>query len=225
MAFTQRTTFWHYVFQIFTVFLGVMLAFLVNNWKETYSNQRVQQQYWHNFLEEVSENDQQLDSTITEMEKKLSRMDQHIQLLKTGTIPGDSLQSMLEMIARLNMMTFQTATYEAIKSGGAWHLFTHQNQLLTLIKYYNMVEAAKMLQHFLTTYFNQHTIPFLQARIHFLNLKGNARILQNLEFQNIYLVNFSLRKQLLAQYKTLQALGKRILQSTATPPVEEPSHE
>ena len=202
---------WKHLFDIFTVFLGVMLAFLVNSWKEEHANQRLRQQYWKNFLEEVTENTSRLDSTFTILDARLNRMGDHIQSLEAGNLPKDSLQAMLQILTRLNLVAFQTATYEAIKSSGAWHLFDPRSQLLTVIRYYQQIEAAQTVQDFLTTYFNQHTIPFLQKHINFLSLNGDTGILNNPEFQNIYLVNYSLRNQLKEQYQKLRNISRTIL--------------
>ncbi|GEM_PF-7031747 len=202
---------WRQLFDIFTVFLGVMLAFWANNWKEERADRRLLQQYWQNFIEEVARNDRQLDSTIALQDHLLRRMSNYLEQMQQGALPPDSLTPLLQTLTHLHLIEPQTAAYEALKGSRAWHLFDPQTQLFPLIRYYQHIKAVKTVQDFLTTYFNQHTVPFLQKHISFLSMEGDPALLHHIEFQNICLAHYSFQSRLNEECKKLRAQGQKIL--------------
>ncbi len=210
-------SYWKYFFDIFTVFLGVMLAFMVNNWKDDWHNRQLRQQYWTNFFQEISANQQEMDSVIAINQQRVQHMQRLVQMLQnTPTLSKDSLHTILNLLTRLNMIQLRTATYEAAKNSGIWHLFTNQAIMIQLVQYYQKVEEVQWLQEIFLRFFNQQTIPYLQKHVDFLSLNVKHDLLQEVEFRNIFIVQYTLLDQLVNQYRELQQLGKQILNQTTS---------
>ncbi len=203
---------WKQFFDIFTVFLGVMLAFMVNSWKEEWHNRQLRQQYWANFYQEIRANQQEMDSVLTINQKRLARMAQWVNALQNAqSISQDSLPAMLNLITRMNMVQLRTATYEAAKNSGIWHLFTNERRMIQLVHYYQKIQELRLLQDIYLKFFNQQTIPYLQKHVDFLTLAVRRNLLKEVEFRNIFVVHYSLLGQLVSAYRELYQLGSQIV--------------
>ncbi len=217
MSRWKNFSYWKYFFDIFTVFLGVMLAFMANNWKDDWHNRQLRQQYWTNFFQEITANQQEMDSVIAINQQRVQQMQRLVQVMQnTPTLSKDSLHTILNLLTRVNMIQLRTATYEAAKNSGIWHLFTNQAIMIQLVQYYQKVEEVQWMQEIFLRFFNQQTIPYLQKHVDFLSLNVKHNLLQEVEFRNIFIVQYTLLDQLVNQYRELQQLGKQILNQTTS---------
>jgi len=202
-----------YVFEVFTVFLGVTLAFLVNHWQEETRKEALRQEYWQSFLREVKSNQSELDSVITRNTAKLNQMQEVAQKWRQKKLEVAALDEILNLLTNLNIVAFRTSTYEAVKSGGTWHIFTNTRLVLDVIRYYHLISEAKILQDILLDQFNHNILAFLQTHVDFLMEDSDSSLLKNRQMRNIFALSLSLQQQLQEKYQEVFEQGQEVLKS------------
>jgi hypothetical protein len=73
----------HFV-ELIVVFIGITLAFMLNNWRENNNNQEMAEKYLNSFRNDIAYDHTQLDSIINSNENKLQRINQFISSLKVN---------------------------------------------------------------------------------------------------------------------------------------------
>jgi len=205
-----------YVFEVFTVFLGVTLAFLVNHWQEETRKEALRQEYWQSFLREVESNQSELDSVLNRNTAKLNRMQEVAQKWRQKQLDAAELGEVLNLLTNLNIVAFRTSTYEAVKSGGTWHIFTDTRRVLDVIRYYHLITETRILQDILLDQFNHNILAFLQNNVDFLMEEPDSSLLQNRQMKNIFALSLSLQQQLQEKYQEVFAQGQKVLKSLAS---------
>ncbi|MFS4494107.1 hypothetical protein [Maribacter sp. 2308TA10-17] len=180
---------WHHLFlQAIVVFLGVTVAFLLNNWASNRHEKKLVKLYKQALLEDVSTNINELkravknDSLwIKSTGNLLDYLDEH----QSAVV--DSLQIIFDRTRYAHRVNPQKATYHSMEASGQLNLLSDFNLKKEIVKYYNgSVVKVEYAENYLWNFINSEVIPhalisYNRHEKEFLNPQRDAvRYLNNL---------------------------------------------
>lgn len=200
----------HFI-ELIVVFIGITLAFMLNNWRESYKNQQLEKKYLIGFHDDIVHDYTQLDTIINANERKLCRANQVIKILKNGNLQTDSAMVFIGDMVQIHLFFPKVNTYESIKNSGNLNIITDYKLKETLIKYYQSFEGKKLQEDYYKLYINEYVIPFVYENMDFLNQEIiNKKSINNYEFNNLILGYYQLLVQLIDNYKNIYEMNKEL---------------
>jgi len=201
----------NHLVELLVVFIGISLAFMLNNWRENRSDQIMAEKYINSFRNDIEYDFAQLDSIISRDEKKLDRFIQLIKSLKDNSATISDAERIIGDMATLNPFMPKISTYESIKNSGHLNLLTDYNIRERLIQYYQSLEDKKLVEEMNMLYMNNYIIPFIHENADFMKGKIiNRNIIKNHNFTNLVLGYYQLLLQQVDAYKNLSELNKEL---------------
>ncbi|NOX38063.1 MAG: hypothetical protein GXO78_11045 [Calditrichaeota bacterium] len=213
MSRSTSRRWWQYGFELFTVFLGVSLAFLVNRWQENQRGLQLKQEYLKSFYTEVQHNQMELDSVIQSNAAKIFRLQRMMDQITERRLHGDTLVAMMRTVLSLHLLEPGTSVFDAAKYSGRLNVLDDPALEQELVRYYKNIQEIRVVQEFLTQHFQQQLLPYLQERFDLLRGRlVNRSMLSDPQFGNLVSIHFSLVQQNLQLYRKVQRSGEQLLE-------------
>ena len=133
----------NHIIELIVVFIGITLAFMLNNWRENHSDRLMAEKYINSFRNDISYDHAQLDSIINSNEDKLERIGLFITSLKNKNPTIEDAERIMGDMAEINPFIPKINTYESIKNSGNLNLLTNYDIREKLIQYYQSFEEKK----------------------------------------------------------------------------------
>jgi hypothetical protein len=207
----QKIDWINHFIELIVVFIGITLAFMLNNWRESYNNQQLENKYLVGFHNDISDDSAELNTTIKWNEQKLRRVNQFINDLRKGTAQIDSSLIIIGDLVQIHQFLPKLSTFETIKNSGNLNIVTDYNLKDSLIKYYQSFEAKKLQESYYNLYINEYVIPFVYKNVNFLERKIiNKNAINNYEFNNLVLGYHQLLTQQIDNYKNIHKMNKEL---------------
>jgi len=108
--------------QLFVVFLGVSAGFLLNNWRISQEEQKLEERDISAFLQDIDYNQAQLKKATNSESIWLNRIKPVIISLKNKTITIDSTAEVMPLITQISRLELHTGTYEEITNSGNFNI-------------------------------------------------------------------------------------------------------
>ncbi len=211
----NRTTsrrWWQYGFELFTVFLGVSLAFLVNRWQEGQRSRQLKQEYLKSFYTEVLHNQMELDSVIQSNSTKIYHLQRMVDRMRQRGLPQDTLMALMQYVLSLHLLEPGTSVFDAAKFSGRLNVLEDPVLEQELVQYYKNVQEIRVVQGFLSQHFQQHLLPYLQKRFDLLRGRlVEPSMLNDPQFGNLVSIHLSLVQQTLQLYRKVKRNGEKLL--------------
>jgi len=199
---------------LFVVFLGVTMGFVLNNWSEGRKKDKQALIYKQSLLEDININIKELNIFIEDNKKWINNVEtllDHIESNPSAKI--DSLQTVLNFSTTVNTISIQKSTFESLKNSGDMNLISNLDLRTNLVKYYSgSVYKVEFAEQYMLNFLNNNIIPLVLKTYDryegaFLNPKKDAtRYINNL-------ISFYVGKQqLVANYSNLLEHSKVIKQ-------------
>ena len=129
--------------EIVLVVIGILIALQINNWNEQRKESKREQDYYCKLLEDVQQDLAQLNSQITNTNKRIEASNNVIQMLQSENPKLDTLMS--ETLKALSLITYtirpNNAAFEDLKSSGNLNILKDNNIKTRVIDYYSMLEG------------------------------------------------------------------------------------
>jgi hypothetical protein len=207
----QNINWINHIIELIVVFIGITLAFMLNNWRESYNNQQLENKYLIGFLNDISDDSAELNTTIKLNEQKLKRVNQFIGDLRKGTVQYDSALVIIGDLVQIHQFLPKLSTFETIKNSGNLSLISDYNLKESLINYYQSFEEKKLQESYYNLYINEYVIPFVYKNVNFLEREIiNKNAINNYEFSNLILGYHQLLNQQIINYKDINTRNKEL---------------
>jgi len=112
----------NHIIELVVVFIGITLAFMLNNWREDTKNNQIEKQYLNSFYDEIVYANAKLDTIIKNNKTKIEYLNNSIELLKNNNLPEDSMMLVISHMVQISIFIPKTNTYESIKNSGNFNI-------------------------------------------------------------------------------------------------------
>jgi hypothetical protein len=201
----------NHLIELCVVFIGITLAFMLNNWRENHTDQLMAEKYINSFRNDIANDYTALDSIMKSNERKLLRITNFINSLKDKKATIADAERIMGDLAELNPFYPKLSTFESIKYSGNLNILTDYNFREKLIQYYQSLDEKKLVEEVNIDYTNNYIIPFIYKNADFLNQRIiNREVLSNYNFTNLVLGHYQLLVQIIDNYKNIYKLNREL---------------
>jgi len=209
------------VLQLFVVFLGVSAGFLLNNWRISQQEQKLEEKYISAFLQDVAYNQSQLRKVIKDDSIWLSRVRPVIISLQKKSITIDSALGVMPLITQISRLELRTGTYEEITNSGNFNIINDFKLKGQIVDFHLEVREIKFVDDYFYKFFNDMVMPFIFSEFSVVDgVFKNDEIIHSLEFGNVVAGYFSMVQQRNSAYLKLegscQSLEASLLEKSPT---------
>jgi hypothetical protein len=193
----------HFI-ELIVVFIGISLAFALDNWREDINNRKLEKQYIGSFYKDISDDASSLEEIMRISKVKVDRIERYINRLKYHTTVQDSALIIIQDIMTKTPFSPKLSTYESIKSSGNLNILSDYKLKHDIIGYYQSLIDMKMKEDVYNNYIDQFAIPFVYENLDFLNQKLiKKNVLTSKRFNNLIFGYYALLTQNLKTYKNI----------------------
>jgi len=201
----------NHLIELIVVFIGITLAFMLNNWRADYTDRQMADKYITSFRDDIASDHARLDSIINSNENKLGRISKFITSLKNKNSTIDDAERIMGDLAEINPFFPKINTYESIKNSGNLNILTNYEIKEKLIQYYQSLEEKKLVEEVNMLYINNYIIPFIHQNADFLNQRIiNKHVLKNHRFTNLIIGYYQLLIQQVDTYKSIYEVNEEL---------------
>ena len=197
----------HFI-ELIVVFIGITLAFMLNNWREDYKSQRMEAQYMNSFYNEISESGNKLDSILVDNQEKSQRLATALKQMQADNFPIDSAINVVADLARISLFIPRINTYESIRNSGNLNLISDYQTRLKIIAYYESFSGKALIEEYYRNYIDDYFIPFFLENVDLISGEIiNKNSLNSVRFRNMISGYYQLHGQLVENYEEIQKLN------------------
>ena len=193
------------------VFIGITMAFMLNNWREDYKSRQLEQKYLIGFHEDIVHDDTELGIVISANAKKMVRAKNTIAAIKAGHLTTDSALEIFGDMVQMHLFFSKANTYESIKNSGNLNIIVDYDLKEELISYNQSFESKKLQEDYYKLYISYYVVPFVYQNMDFLNQKiVHKNTIDDFAFHNLVLGYYQLLTQLLENYEDLNKKSSKL---------------
>lgn len=201
----------HFI-ELIVVFIGITLAFMLNNWREDYKSQRMEAQYMNSFYNEISESGNKLDSILVDNQEKSQRLAAALKQMQADNFPLDSAINVVGDLARISIFIPRTNTYESIRNSGNLNLISDYQTRLKIIAYYESFSGKALIEEYYRNYIDDYFIPFFLENVDLVSGEiVNIEFFKTVRFRNLISGYYQLHSQLVDSYENIQKINTELL--------------
>ncbi len=198
-------------FELIVVFLGVMAAFLLNNWQIERQEDELEQKYLLDFSQDLNDNITMLKEAIKADSSWIARIQPKLILIREGTISVDSANALTKQIVFFSRIDFKTGTYKNITNSGKLNIIRNFILRKEIVDYHISVSETEFIDDYFYKYFNDFVMPFIFSNFSILKGKmNNPEIRKTNYFANIMAGYFSMIQQRKTAYEDLLAKSYKL---------------
>jgi len=214
---TKKIDWLNHIIGLFVVFLGVTAGFILQNRKETITNQNLEQKYLTGFYDDVNQSIIDLKEAIADDSLWLVQNKYAIPQITTGTLQTDSAAKLMLSMAHFSKFMAQTNTYENITNSGNLNLITSYEYKQAIVIYYKSLEDFELLEFYFENFGTQSFMPYLLENFDMFSQKfeyPNAE--KSAKFKNIFATFYSLKQQRIEGYNRILKESEEFKQQLET---------
>ena len=171
---TARRKWTHYLWEFLMLFLAVFCGFMAENFREHQFEHKRTVRYAMQFINEIELDTAQFEVGVRFTSRKLYDTDSLL-----GALDRKDLKEIYYQALKADdyyVTKFHSATFEQIKNSGYLRNFRSDSLITAIQDYINLRENVEIVQHSLSTFYNQQLTPFLNKNVdRQYQLKGNYR--------------------------------------------------
>lgn len=191
----------NYFFELVTIVVGIMLSFLINEWRENAKNKDKEISYLDNLRSELLADTSKIRDEIAALALIERGVDTILNMDIEKRVP-DSLQIFLRSQALYSSLPQRRITYRELQQTGESYLITNRNLLRDIITYYeSVVWEIKEYNKIDENHVLNQLIPYFTAKI---DMEGGSLVQQPFKekhFRNILRYNKGFKMVQIALYK------------------------
>lgn len=182
--------------ELFVVFAGVMAAFLLNEWASSRKDAERAEQYIQGMLTDLGADSVQLAELVGDCSVSTQTLLRFLFTPDHVTIPQDSLNEYLRLMARSQSFRPRTVTFDALTFSGDMSIITDLGIRKDLVEHYDQYKEAHEIDQVTARYWETIQIPFLLDQVDMRTKKfvGPADYRSH-QFKNILMGHVSLLQQ------------------------------
>lgn len=197
--------------ELVAVFLGVTAGFVLNNYQVEHQERRLEQKYLAGFLQDVGYNTTELENSILADSVWLARAKPLLLLLQASSLPTDSGQTAIHLIASTSSIEFNTGTYTDITNSGNLNLISDFQLKDMLVDYQIGINGVHFIDNYFYQYFSDFVMPFMFREYTVLkNEFQDPQIITSIEFSNVFAGYYSMVQQRKVAYEGLLVKSKAL---------------
>ena len=198
---------------LIVVILGISIAFMLENWKQSRSDRALEITYLKNFSDNLMQDALELDSIINAVQVKSYLLGSYLNDLQRGQISQDKAQHVLYELMQNHHFVPVQVTYESLKSSGNMNIVSDEDLKSVLVAYYIMYDELKLKEDVFFDYLQAFIFPFVYKHMDFASGQiMNMSHIQGIEFKNIVIGYYTLVNQNLEAYKKYHEDNKKLLE-------------
>ena len=202
----------NHIIELVVVFIGITLAFMLNNWREDTKNNQIENQYLNSFHDEIVYANAKLDTIIKNNKTKIEYLDNSIELLKNNNLPEDSMMLVISHMVQISIFIPKTNTYESIKNSGNFNIIENYEIRSKIIEYYESFEGKLLVEEYYKLYINDYIIPYFFDNVDILNSKiVNKKGMETFKINNLIMGYYQLLVQVVDTYEDIFEMNKTLI--------------
>jgi len=172
----------HFI-ELVVVFIGITGAFLLNNWRETRAERKLEFKYYNSLLRDLTDDADKIDAIQTFIQQQDSVLQTFITRSSAGDFPLDSISNVLYALVSTSQFSAETGTYETIKYSG--NVYTDYELREEINSYYDKVDELMVKQEVHFNFVNNYCTPFIYKNMDMLRGKLLPGVSITTEFTNL----------------------------------------
>lgn len=194
-----------YIIEIIVVFIGILLAFSLDNYRITLEEDGEREKYLQELSKEINENIASLDSTISYHEKDLDTVNKgRLALLKKDYADSILIKTVFIMFSKPYFNQKDQAYYTLINSNGL-RLFEDIEFKSKLSELYRLYNDKAELDRIFNDYSGKYIVEYNYKNYNMLTYKPvDNSYFSRLDFGNNLMTYLVLSRQLLDHFKLLK---------------------
>jgi len=190
--------------ELFVVFLGVTMGFLLNNWQGEQQSKDLEQKYMNAFHQDVVNNIEELKAATTRDSVWLKRAIPLFESMQTASLSHDSAQVVLQLIVKMFKIGLNTGTYQDMTNSGNLNLLADFALKAKIVDYHMELDGGTFFDDHFYQYYNDFVMPFVFEKVNlvqgdFVDAAGR----QSVQFTNVFYGYVAMMQQRQAIYKDL----------------------
>lgn len=191
--------------QLVVLFLGVTGGFLLNSWRITNQERKLEEKYISAFLQDVESNMDELDTFITRDSIWLQKVKPKIISIRDRELSVDSAVQVMLEITKISRAEMRTGTYKEITNSGNFNIIEDFRLKSHLVDYDLEVKGIGFIDDYFYQYFNDQVMPFVFSEFSVVWIEfKNEEVVNSIEFSNVVAGYYSMIQQRLTAYKNLK---------------------
>jgi hypothetical protein len=143
----QNRTFGNILLQVFLIFIGVLAALAVENFKSSLSDRQREKEYLLAFREALTSDTASVNRELVRCHEKLMASKEMLQLVSTnGSVSPETFDGMSTSIIMLIHPIYNFAIYEDLKSSSNLRLITHSSLRTAIILHYTQLNDVTQIE-------------------------------------------------------------------------------
>ncbi len=203
--------------ELLVVFLGITAGFILNNWRSSRVEKRLELKYLQGFKENISDDIIQLDSLVMKDSIIQSSLLPYIILLRDEGTSMDSAIKYMVLILNIERTSLHSGTYSDIINSGNLNIIQNFTLKTQLSDYEIKKEGLRFIEDHFYEYFNSAVMPFALKEFDLLrNIFNHPDIINTSDFSNVLTGYLSMIQQRQDYAKNLRVESKEVLEILKT---------
>lgn len=156
---------WQKLFlELLVVFLGVTGGFILNNFRDTLKDKKLETKYIESFIQNIDANIEEVTSTIKKDSIWLKNMNEKLRLMAIDSLPNDSNAVIAIDIMNVSRLSMRTSTFEDIKFSGNLNIIKDYHLKEDIVEYHNLIDGSQFVDKYYNEYFSNFVMPFIMNK-------------------------------------------------------------
>lgn len=179
---------WHkLILELIVLFLGVTAGFLLNNWRESHLELKIERKYLQGFSSDITKNITELQEKITADSLWLERSLPLLMMIKNTNLPADSATVVMRRIVETSRLDINKGTYEDIINSGKLNIIRDFDLKNSIVDYHIALGGITYIDDYTGQFFSDFVLPFLFREFNLLTGElTNPGIIKTTEFANLF---------------------------------------
>ena len=198
---------------LFVVFIGITLAFMINRAYENYKDGQLELKYLSGFQQSLQADADSLKGVLEHDRSVRKHTADLLQMLRKGTVVEDSVLLILDRMSAISFFNPQQTTYQSIKQSGNLNLISDYRLREHIIRYYEKYDELKLQQEFFFRYVADFLTPFFYENIDLMEQKIiNKKALSTSRFKNLISGYSVLLNQNILNFESALAMSEELFE-------------
>ncbi len=190
--------------ELFVVFLGVTMGFVLNNWQGDQQAAVLEQKYQAGFHQDVLSNIEELKSATERDSIWLQRAMPLLESMEANSLASDSAKVVLSLIVKMEILGLHSGTYQDMTNSGHFNLVSDFALKARLIDYHLALEGGAFFDSHFYQYYNDFVMPFIFGKVNLLQGEFiHTEVEHSVQFANVFYGYMSMIQQRHALYMDL----------------------
>ena len=191
--------------ELVVVFIGLSLAFALDNWRDTRKQADLEHKYLRSFQTELAHDRDDLDSLSVYVGRARDDVQRLAGMLRTGVeVHPDTVTALFAGSMTVSQLPQNRSTYASITSSGNLGVLRSYELRARLVSYYQLLEKSAIVTRVSNEFLDRYIVPLFIDHLDFVNQKWVPEgVVNEMRFRNVVIGYSQLSDQTAKAYEKI----------------------